>query len=375
MSRAVSAYRAVIAAGFARATPGAVLQRLSNLGFGPSLTAQLDPEPVPPSHVGRVVFASRDRARVFGLEGETQAICPGLPVVIGDWVVFEPGDPAVIRRVLDPDSSLHRRDPGGGVQVIATNVDRALICSPADAALSVRRLERCLAIAAESRVAPVIVLTKADLCADVAVAVAEVAAVCDAPCVAVDASPGGTAALAPFLVPGETAALVGLSGVGKSTLVNGLLGAEVRLTGAIRADDRRGRHTTSDRLLLRLPNGAWLLDNPGVRQVGVIGGAGVAEVFADIDALVGECRFRDCTHDSEPGCAVAAAVDAGELDPGRHAAWLKLQRELAFESRRDDPRAARQERDRRWRERRSGRQRGAERASRRALDDLDDRDG
>jgi ribosome biogenesis GTPase len=226
---------------------------------------------------------------------------------------------------------------------VAANVDTALLVASLNADLNLRRLERYLAVTYESGARPVIVLTKADLTEDVDALVAEVEGVAfGVPVLAMSARTGqGLDALAAHLPPGETAVLLGSSGAGKSTLLNALAGAELMATGAIREDDARGRHTTTHRELVRLPSGALILDTPGMRELGLWdAGAGVSSTFEDIEELAADCRFADCRHDGEPGCAVRAAIAAGDLAEERLRAYEKLQAELAYEHRREDPRAA-----------------------------------
>ena len=203
---------------------------------------------------------------------------------------------------------------GGGVaQVVAANVDVALLVASLNADLNPRRIERYLATAWESGASPVVVLTKADLCEDCDTLKARIEAVAiGVPVHAVSVVTGeGLARLSESLAPGQTAALLGSSGVGKSSLVNALAGASLMATRAIREDDARGRHTTTHRQLVLLPNGRLVLDTPGMRELGLWDAdAGVAATFADIEALAAACRFKDCAHGTEPGCAVQAALAA-----------------------------------------------------------------
>ncbi len=216
-----------------------------------------------------------------------------------------------------------------------------------DADFNPRRLERYAALAWESEALPLVVLTKADACSDVAARVAEAeAAAPGAAVVAVSAATGaGLETLAAHLPPGRTLALAGMSGVGKSTLVNRLLGAEAQAVQAVRGSDGRGRHTTTRRDLLLLPSGALLVDTPGMRELALWDGGGDA-AFPEVAELVMACRFRDCAHGAEPGCAVRAAVDAGRLDADRLASWEKLGKEEAWLARRQDEGLARAEKER-----------------------------
>jgi ribosome biogenesis GTPase / thiamine phosphate phosphatase len=271
----------------------------------------------------------------------------GYPVA-GDWVAIAArgGEhAATIRHVLPRKGVFVRRAAGPGaarMQVVAANVDVALLVATLDAELNVRRIERYLAAALESGAAPVIVLTKADACDDVAALKAEVEAIAGGiPVHAISARTGeGLDSVRALLRPGETAVLVGTSGAGKSTLVNALAGSQLMATQAISVDGVRGRHTTTHRELVLLPSGALILDTPGMRELGLWdAAAGVTAAFADVEELMTQCRFHDCRHNSEPGCAVRAAIADGTLDPARWDAYGKLQRETAFEKRKDDPRA------------------------------------
>lgn len=267
--------------------------------------------------------------------------------VTGDWVAaaLRPAEgAATIHEVLPRASAFVRRaaGPGGGAQVVAANVDVALLAASLNRDFNPRRLERYLATAYESGARPVIVLTKADLCDDRAAMIAATEQIAFGVAVhAVSAMSGeGIDGLAAELPPRQTAVVLGSSGVGKSTLVNALAGAEVMDTGAIREDDARGRHTTTHRELIRLPSGALVLDTPGMRELGLWRAEeGLSATFADIEALAAGCRFRDCAHRSEPGCAVRAAREAGALSEARWRSYGKLQRELAHLERRDDAQA------------------------------------
>ncbi len=283
-----------------------------------------------------------------------EAAAGGYPVV-GDWVAVSPADDggaAIIHHVLPRRTAFTRKaaGPAGGEQVVAANIDVAFLTASLNTDFNPRRLERYLAAAWQSGAEPVIVLTKADICRDPAGPLAEVDTIAfGAPVHLVSALTGeGLQALAAYFAPGRTVVLVGSSGVGKSTLVNALAGQEVMSTGAIREADDHGRHTTSHRELFLLPGGGLILDTPGMRELGLWDAeGGVGAAFGDLEALAANCRFSDCGHTNEPGCAVRAARASGELDEGRWRGWLKLQRELAFEQAKENP-ALRAERRRRW---------------------------
>lgn len=259
---------------------------------------------------------------------------------VGDWVLVEGSGDAIRIVALLPRHGAIKRGAAGEhyqQQLIAANVDTVLVISGLDADFNPRRIERYLLLVGGTGIAPVVVLTKADkaIAADPAAVDDARAALADVvgqgvPVVAVNAkAPEAAAALAPWLAPGTTAVLVGSSGAGKSTLTNTLLGAERMRTAEVRATDDRGRHTTTHRALIPLPSGACLIDTPGMRELKPTGEEDVAESFADIDALAAQCRFRDCVHASEPGCAVRAAVEAGTVDPQRVGNYLKLSDEVA----------------------------------------------
>ncbi len=274
---------------------------------------------------------------------------------VGDWVALaaRPDEgAATIHAVLPRRTAFVRRAAftQGTPQVVAANVDVALLVASMNADFNPRRLERYLATAWQSGARPVVVLTKADLCDDPGGYLDEAESIAiGAPVLGVSAVTGeGIGALTDHLQPRETGVLVGSSGVGKSTLVNALAGADLMLTAAIREDDARGRHTTTHRELVRLPSGALILDTPGMRELGLLDADdGVDATFSDIEGLAEQCRFRDCAHEREPGCAVRAALDDGVLDPGRWKSFQKLKRELAMLERREDP-LAREAHRRHW---------------------------
>ncbi|WP_275672629.1 ribosome small subunit-dependent GTPase A [Thermomonas flagellata] len=261
-------------------------------------------------------------------------LAPEARPAVGDWVLVAGPPPRGLRIVaLLPRQSAIKRAAAGEhyrQQVIAANIDTAFVVSGLDADFNPRRIERYLLLVGGGGVQPVVVLTKADRAATDPQAARAALAACGAPVLAVNAKDrASVAALAPWLGPGQSVVLVGSSGAGKSTLTNTLLGEEKMKTGAVRAGDGRGRHTTTHRALLALPGGACLIDTPGMRELKPTGEEDVAEGFADIEALAAQCRFRDCRHAQEPGCAVRAAVEEGRLDARRLDNWRKLQAEVA----------------------------------------------
>lgn len=303
----------------------------------------------------RVIREDRDRYHLLGESGEIAGELSGrlrhdacgrgdLPAV-GDWVAVRPGEGlAVIVRVLPRTSAFVRKMAGETTeeQIVAANVDTVFLVAGLDLDFNVRRIERYLTAAWESGANPVIVLNKADLASDLEALVAETESVAaGVPVVAVSAATReGLEGLSPWLLPGRTVALLGSSGVGKSTIINALLGEERQATGAVREHDSRGRHTTTHRELVPLPAGAVLLDTPGIRELQLWGDASSADgAFPEITALAEQCRFGDCGHRGEPGCAVLAAVASGALDEERLASWRKLQRELRWLATRQDARA------------------------------------
>jgi ribosome biogenesis GTPase len=229
---------------------------------------------------------------------------------------------------------------GGGEQVLASNVDKVWIVHGLDMPLNSRRLERYLAVVWESGATPEIILTKGDLAEDLEAteSQARTAAMGTPIRIVSSADPESVHNLRTTLASGSTVSLLGPSGVGKSALVNLLADATLATTREVRAGDRKGRHTTTRREMFRIPGGALILDTPGIRElrVGVLD-EGLKRAFADIEDLAGGCRFRDCRHEGEPGCAVLRAVEKGSLDPSRLASFQKLQAEAAYELRKADP--------------------------------------
>lgn len=317
------------------AKPGArPRSELETLGWQPFFAQQISASELVETPPARVTEVHRNGLQIRGA-GIDQTIPPIEEATVGDWLMLTGADPAQ-SRVLGRKSLFQRRAPGTtrARQLIAANIETALIVTSCNADFNIARLERYIALAFEAGVTPVIVLTKTDLCDDPAPYVAAAQAISDkVAVVALNALGAGVAeALALWCKPGQTVAFLGSSGVGKSTLVNTLCGVGAE-TAPIREDDARGRHTTTRRQLHPLPGGGMVLDTPGMRELQMTDAeSGIADLFDDLTALAAQCRFNDCRHDSEPGCAVTAALSEGTIDAARLARWRKLTAEDRFNS-------------------------------------------
>ncbi|MFT3913756.1 MAG: ribosome small subunit-dependent GTPase A [Anaeromyxobacteraceae bacterium] len=336
------------------------------MGFGPFFSSQLSLEELQTLLPGRAIADRGPRLLVRFGDGDRLVVVPprlrdagplaeAQPPVVGDFLLAEPGEEPVVVRVLERRSRLSRNAAGRGTaeQVLAANVDVAFVVQGLDEGVNPRRLERTLAAVHAGGAEPVVVLTKADALGDpgaleAVVAEARAAAGGADVLVASGLTGDGVPALAARLAPALTGVLVGPSGAGKSTLVNALLGGAVQATREVREHDARGRHTTTGRALFALPGGGFIVDGPGIRELRLWDGAGLERAFEDVAVIAEGCRFVDCRHEGEPGCAVQAAVVSGTLDAARVESHAKLARELAWQDARRDGAAQRAQKQK-WR--------------------------
>ena len=331
---------------------------LSNLGYTPTLAAELA-ELGAAATPGRILRIDGHRALVLSQEGEQEATLPGRlradpesAPTVGDWVALSPvaaTDRPVILARLSRRTRLARGASGTAtrIQVIAANVDRVFIVMGLDGDFNPRRAERYLTICGDAGVEAVLLLTKAGGCDDVGGRLAACRAIAPPELVlgvhAIDVIDGINPDVpADYTGPGITVALLGSSGAGKSTLLNHLLGRERMATAAVRSGDDRGRHTTTHRELVLLPSGGVLIDNPGMRELSLwLVGEGLERAFTDVESVARGCRFSDCSHNGEPGCAVQRAIDEGELDGDRATSYTRLRDEAEANARRRDERSRR----------------------------------
>ena len=308
---------------------------LETLGWQSFFAQQTGADELAATPPVRVVEVHRNALHVLG-EGIDQSIPPRSDATVGDWLLLDRSHlPA--SRLLERKSLLKRRAPGTNrqVQLIAANIDTAFVVSSCNQDFNIARLERYIALAFEAGISPVILLTKSDLTEDSGAFAGEAAAISErVPVLTLDArGEEPRMKLAEWCKAGQTVAFLGSSGVGKSTLTNALSGSQAIATQAIREDDAKGRHTTTRRQLHAVPGGCLVLDTPGMRELQLADvSSGLDDLFADLADLAAKCRFADCAHESEPGCAVRDAIRSGALDEARLARWRKLKAEEAFNS-------------------------------------------
>jgi len=307
--------------------PNREIPVLQRIGWQPFFAQQISVDEMALTPPVRVTEVHRSGLRVLG-ETIDMMVPPRADATVGDWLLLDHDLPSA-SRLMERKSLIKRRAAGHdrSIQLIAANLDTAFVVTSCNLDFNMARLERYIALAFDAGVTPVVLLTKSDLCEDPGSYVEQAQTISrDVVVLTLNAkSDEPREKLAPWCKPGQTVAFLGSSGVGKSTLTNALSGTESAATQAIREDDAKGRHTTSHRQLHILPDGCAVLDTPGVRELQLTDAeAGVAEVFSDLDELATRCRFNDCGHMSEPGCAVQAALKAGSIEEARLARWRKL---------------------------------------------------
>jgi len=337
---------------------------LVSLGADDAVFCAFEPWAARGLALARVITCHRDLYRLYAEAGEFEAEPSGtlwhrtpdrsgMPVT-GDWVAARPinSTDAIVEGVLPRRTLFSRRAAGRreDQQPVAANIDFVFLVCGLDGDFNLRRLERYLALVVESRSTAVIVLNKSDLCANATAHAAEARTIAGGAPVVVGSArePEGLAQLRGYLAHGRTVALLGSSGAGKSTIANRLAGQELLRTGEVRQSDGRGRHTTTHRELIPLPGGGALIDTPGMRELQLWAGEdSIERAFDEIAGLAAGCRYRDCAHEGEPGCAVRRAIEEGRLDAARFASYRKLKGEARRHELLADPLAAREQK-RRW---------------------------
>ncbi len=315
---------------------------LEDYGYSPEHAQAFSPHEEEGFKPGRVIEEHRGFYTVVHEQGETKAELSGrfrnegkaFPAV-GDWVALRDTKPMLVEAVLPRTSRIARNEAGTGTgeQVIGANIDTAFLVMGADKPFNANAIERYLTMLWESGAQPVLLFTKSDACEgiDETISAAESAAV-GVPIHAISSTEGtGLGALDAYLMPGQTICLLGASGAGKSTLLNKLAGEEIAATQEVRAADGKGRHTTTTRQLHKLPSGALVVDTPGMRELQLWDATGIEDAFTDIEELAAECKFGNCTHDGNAGCAVEGAINERRLE-----SWRKLQREAKFQTQKKD---------------------------------------